>query len=103
MYGQVRESDGDVLARITGMTEMENVLGGAGNDTVQVADNMTNYRAFDADDATTAISYDSFLSYDIVEDVTGDRQTLSQLAVADRPEANNQALFTFDLAGGDDR
>ena len=101
--GQVRESDGDVLARITGMTEMENVLGGAGNDTVQVADTMTNYRAFDADDATTAISYDSFLSYDMVEDVTGDRQALSQIAVADRPEANNQALFTFDLAGGDDR
>ena len=101
--GQVRESDGDVLARITGMTEMEIVLGGAGNDTVQVADTMTNYRAFDADDATTAISYDSFLSYDTVQDVTGDRQTLSQIAVADRPEANNQALFTFDLAAGDDR
>ncbi len=100
--GQVRVSDtGAVYTQIVGMTEIENTLGGAGADTVQVADNMVNYRAYDSDDATTAIIYDSFLSYDYTP--LNARVPLSSQPLNVRPEANNQNLFTFDLAGGQDR
>jgi Ca2+-binding RTX toxin-like protein len=96
--------DGAVVeAQIIGMNQIENVVGSTGDDLVLVANTMTNYRAYDADDANTAISYDSFLSYDTVENVTGDRQTLSEIAINARPEANNQGLYTFDLGDGDDR
>lgn len=100
---EVREDNDEVMARFVGMTEIENVLGGDGDDTVEIADNMANYRAYDSNDATTAITYNSFLNYDTVEIPSGDRQTLSDLDVDDRPEANNQALFSFDLGDGDDR
>ncbi len=100
--GEVRVSDaGAVYTQIVGMTQIENTLGGAGADTLQVANNMTNYRAYDSDDATTAIIYDSFLSYDYTP--ANVRVPLSSQPLANRPEANNQNLFTFDLAGGQDR
>lgn len=101
---QVRESEsGDVLVNIFGMTEMENVVGSDDDDGVQVANTMNNYRNLDSPDGTTAIGYESFLNYDEVAVTTGERQTLSQIPVADRPEANNQGLYTFDLGDGTDR
>lgn len=94
-------ADADVVIQIAGMTEIENVQGSTGADTVAVADTMTNYRAYDSADATTAISYASFLDYDTFN--AGARTAFSSIPAANRSEANNQALFTFDLADGQDR
>ncbi len=61
---------------------------------------MNNYRMYEPD---TAISYESFLNFDTVVNVTGARQSLSALAVGNRPIANNQGLFQFTMDDGDDR
>lgn len=92
----------DELMLLTGMTEMENVEGSTSADTVVVANAMTNTRAQDSNDATTAISYATFLDYDDV-DANNDRIPFTSITAANRAEANNQALFTFDLGDGQDR
>ncbi len=90
----------DVEAQIIGMTQIETVVGSTGDDTVLVANAMNNYRMYEPD---TAISYESFLNFDTVVNVTGARQSLSALAVGNRPIANNQGLFQFTMDDGDDR
>ncbi len=103
--GKVGTSDADVddLVMITGMTQMEVVEGSTGADTVVVADTMTNYRAYDSANATTAISYASFLDYDTDFAADGTRVAFNDLTAAQRAEANNQTLFQFDLTTGQDR
>ena len=106
--GQVRDDNDDVLIRITGMTEMEVTEGSEDDDTVEVANDMTNFRAFDMTDVDTAISYASFLDYDSFEDTDNDgiddtRVAFKDLDNDDKSEANNQNLFEYDLAGGQDR
>ncbi len=106
--GEVLDAAGDVLVQIEGMTQIEATLGGSGADTIIVADLMPNYRYLDSDDDETAITYASYLSYDVFDDTNDDgeddvRVSFSDQDVNDRAEANNQDLFSFDGGAGQDR
>jgi hypothetical protein len=114
-----------LVATVIGMSQFEIVTGSIGNDTVIVADTMTNASSDAADlseDATGNILFDSFLTYDVLDEtigaaldadtvpermtvaelraVTGASETAAQAAIDD---VINQGQFTFSLGDGIDR
>ncbi len=116
--GDLIDDAGDELIRIGGMDEFE-IVEADGNDTVIVADDMGKNTTGNsrASNVAEGIVFDSFLSYDYLDDKTNaapNRMTVSEMRarlndnaaypnaddgadLGDIPEVENYGLFTFHM------
>jgi hypothetical protein len=113
--GEISDEDGEVVLTIENIVQMEYVVAD-GDDTVIVADADDMELNARAESDPSDIVFDSYLNYDLLDQRgdTPERLTMSELRAIesgtpdtadedDIPEANNFALFNFELGQDTDR